>query len=278
MRIVREPLAQFLGLGTLMFGAYAWLAGDAGTDRRIVIDESRIEFLRMQFRATWNREATPEELRGLVDGAVRDEMLYREGEALGLGRDDPVVKRRIRQKYEVLAEELLAEAAPTNADLDAYLAANPERYRQPAVVGFSQVLVAASDSGDGAPDAADRIRQALERGADPSTLGLRTLLPPREEGVDLERVGRDYGQAFAEALERLPTGSWQGPVTSAYGLHLVRIEQREPGRLPALEEVRFQVARDFEDARRKRALDVKLAELGEKYDVIVEAAPPANAP
>jgi parvulin-like peptidyl-prolyl isomerase len=278
MRILREPLAQFLGLGALLFGAYAWLAGDAEADRRIVIDESRVEFLRMQYRATWNREPTPEELRGLIDSAVRDEMLYREGEALGLGRDDPVVKRRIRQKYEVLAEELLAEEAPTDADLAAYLAAHPERYRQPAVVSFAQVLVATPESGDGTANAAGRIRQALERGADPSTLSMRTLLPPREEGVDLERVGRDYGQAFAEALERLPTGSWQGPVTSAYGLHLVRIEQREPGRLPALEEVRFQVARDFEDARRKRALDVKLAELGEKYDVIVEAAPPANAP
>jgi hypothetical protein len=277
MRILREPLAQFLGLGALLFGAYAWLAGDAEADRRIVIDESRVEFLRMQYRATWNREPTPEELRNLVDSAVRDEMLYREGEALGLGRDDPVVKRRVRQKYEVLAEELLAEEAPTDADLAGYLADHPERYREPAVVSFSQVLLATPESGDAAPDAAARARQALERGADPSTLGQRTLLPPHEEAVDLERVARDYGRPFAEALERLPTGAWQGPVASAYGLHLVRIERRDPGRVPRLEEVRFQVARDFEDARRKRALDIKLAELGEKYDVIVEDAPPAPA-
>ena len=274
---LREPLVHFLVLGLALFAGYRWLGGDDGGGRRIVVDDARVAFIRAQFKTTWNRDPTDAELRGLVDGAVRDEMFYREGEALGLDRDDPVVMRRVRQKYEVFAEETMAQEAPTEADLQQWLAAHPEKYARPAVLTFTQILLVADDAKGDAGAAAESARRALARGTDPGTLGLRTMLPPREDAVGLDRVARDYGQAFADALATAPVDVWQGPVRSAYGAHLVRVESRVAGRNPALEEVRPQVMRDWEGARRERAIGAKLAELRQKYDVVIEAPLPAPA-
>lgn len=276
-RLLREPLLQFVVLGFALFAAYRLFAGDGEGGRTITIDEPRVTLMRTQFRATWSRDPTPAELRGLVDTAIRDEMLYREGESLGLGRDDPVVMRRIRQKYEVLAEELLDEAPPTDAVLAQWLATHADVYARPAVVTFSQILLMAEESNGDAGAAAEAARRTLARGADPASLGIRTMLPPHEDSIGLDRVARDYGDSFAGALRSAPVGEWQGPVQSAYGAHLARVEARIEGRTPSLAEMRPQVIRDWETARRERALDAKLAELRKKYDVVVTAALPAPA-
>lgn len=275
--LLREPLVHFLVLGLALFAGYRWLAGDDGGGRTIVVDDARVAFIRAQFKTTWNRDPTDAELRGLVDGAVRDEMFYREGEALGLDRDDPVVMRRVRQKYEVLAEEMMAQEAPTDADLGQWLATHAADYARPAVLTFTQILLTSADAAAEAGAKADAARRALVRGADPGTLGLRTMLPLHEDAVGVDRVARDYGQAFADALAAAPVDEWSGPVRSAYGAHLVRVESRVAGRNPSLEEVRPQVMRDWEGARRERAIEAKLAELRRKYDVVIEAALPAPA-
>jgi hypothetical protein len=275
--LLREPLVHFLVLGLALFAGYRWLAGDDGGGRTIVVDDARVAFIRAQFKTTWNRDPTDAELRGLVDGAVRDEMFYREGEALGLDRDDPVVMRRVRQKYEVLAEEMMAQEAPTDADLGQWLATHAADYARPAVLTFTQILLTSADAAAEAGAKADAARRALVRGADPGTLGLRTMLRLHEDAVGVDRVARDYGQAFADALAAAPVDEWSGPVRSAYGAHLVRVESRVAGRKPSLEEVRPQVMRDWAGARRERAIEAKLAELRRKYDVVIEAALPAPA-
>ena len=275
-RLLREPLLQFLVLGLALFAAYRLFAGEGEGGRTITIDEPRVALLREQFRATWSRDPTPVELHNLVDTAIRDEMLYREGESLGLGRDDPVVMRRIRQKYEVLAEELLDEAPPTDAVLEQWRVAHVTTYARPAVVTFSQILLVTEESKGDAGAAAEAARRSLAGGADAASLGIRTLLPAHEDSVGLDRVARDYGDAFADALRSAPIGEWQGPVQSGYGAHLARVETRIEGRTPPLDEIRTQVMHDWEAARRERALDAKLAELREKYDIVVTAAVPAQ--
>jgi hypothetical protein len=144
------------------------------------------------------------------------------------------------------------------------------------VVTFSQVLLVGEDAAHKAGAAADAARRTLARGADPATLGLRTLLPPHENSVGLDRLARDYGDEFANALRAAPIGEWVGPVPSGYGAHLVRIEARVEGRTPALDEIRPLVTRDWEAARRERALDAKLAELRKKYDIVVTSELPTS--
>jgi hypothetical protein len=275
-KFLREPLLHFLLIGLALFLFYGRSSPGDGDGARIVVRQAQVDALVSQHQATWNRPPTPEELSGLVEGFVRDEIQYREGRALGLDRDDPVIKRRIRQKLEVMAEESLADAAPTDAALAAYLQANPQRFQRPTIVSFQHVYF-----GAGTPASLDRrivgARAALERGADPATLGDATMLPPGADKVAIDLIGRDFGERFAREIEALPIGQWSGPVVSGFGTHLVKVSERVPAALPPLEAVRPQVAREWENDRRTRALEDDYRRLRERYEVVIEAQAPGAA-
>ncbi len=209
-----------------------------------------------------------------MDSYVRDEILYREGVTLGLDRDDAVVKRRVRQKLDVLFEESVAQQPATDADLQAYLDANPAAFRRPAVVSFDQ-LYFGSDAVT--PQRLEQARAALARGTDPATLGQATLLPAHQDAMPLDLVARDFGEQFAGQLATAPVGQWSGPVTSGFGTHLVRVSAIEQARSPALADVREAVAREWENERRTRAHAAALARLRERYEVEIQATLPQVA-
>lgn len=270
--VLREPLLHFLLLGLALFLLYGRVAV-GGDGRRIVVSQAQVDDLAAQHQKLWGRPPTPAELTGLVETFIRDEILYREGLALGLDEDDPVVKRRVRQKLEVLAEEELARGAPTDAELSALLAADPKRFTQPGAVAFEQVLFDSATTGA----ELSRALAAARRGADVTRLGRVTMLPSRVDSMPLDLVARDFGAAFATQLERVPLNEWTGPVASAFGVHLVRLRARTPPVLPPLESVRDVVAREWENARRERALAESYRRLREEYDVEIEADLPAAA-
>jgi PPIC-type PPIASE domain len=270
-RIVREPLLHFLLLGLALFAWFGRVAPDDDGARRIVVTQAQVDLLATQFAATWNRPATAQELNGLVDSFIRDEILYREGKALGLDRDDAVVKRRVRQKLDVIFEESLAQNPPTDADLEAYLRAHPDAFRRPPMVTFQQ-LYFGSEAGSEARALA--ARTALGGGADAAGLGQGTLLPGRMDDTPLDLVARDFGEQFAQQLSQLPVGEWAGPVTSGFGVHLVRIEVLQPAQSPSLPEVREVVAREWENDRRQRAQEEAFARLRAEYAVDIQASLP----
>lgn len=276
--VLREPLVHFLGIGLLLFALYALVApSDSGGDE-IVISRAMIEDIEAQHRKLWGRAPTDAERKDLIDNRIADEILYREGLAMGLDRDDAVVKRRVRQNYELIAEEE-DSVAPTEADLEAYLKANVERFRAPPIVGFQQILVPIDGSNDTVQAQIAALKKALDGGADPAARGLPTLLPARVDGMRLDLVARDFGGRFADALATLPVGSWQGPILSGYGVHLVRIDTRTPAADPVLDSVRADVLREWDNARRKQARAERLAMLRKRYTIVVEdAGEAAGAP
>jgi len=275
-RILREPLLHFLLLGLALFAYYGRVVPDDDGKRRIVVTQADVDLLATQFQGTWNRPPSPVELHGLVDSYVRDEILYREGVALGLDRDDAVIKRRVRQKLDVLFEESVAQNPATDADLQAYRDANPAAFRKPAVVSFDQIFFG-SDAVT--PQRLEQARAALARGADPGTLGQATLLPSHQDAMPLDLIARDFGEKFAAQLAKTPVGEWSGPVTSGFGTHLVRVSAIEPAQLPTLADVRDVVAREWENERRKQAHADALAKLREQYQVEIQAAlPPVPSP
>lgn len=271
-RLLREPLVHFLAIGLFLFGLYALVAPPDTGGARIVISANVIADLKASHEKLWGRPPTEAELRGLIEARVNDEILYREGLALGLDRDDAVIKRRVRQKYELIAEEEDG-AAPSEADLAAYLRANPDRFRAPPNVAFTQVLLPEAGSAADIEARADQLKAALAGGADPATTGKPTLLPGHVDGMALDLVARDFGERFAAALATVPEGAWAGPVASAYGLHLVRVERRTPASAPSLDAVRAEVQREWENERRLKARAARLADLRARYDVDIEGAP-----
>jgi len=267
-----ESLSHALAFSPVFLASY-WLLADHGVaPERIVIDGGEAASIRAQFRGNWNRNPTPEEMNGLVEPIVREEILNREAASLGLGRGDPTAASRVRQKYEALADARLAARAPTEEELAGWLALHAGDYARPATVTYSQLLlVAAGTPGDPAA-AAQRARIRLDRGVRRARIGLRTELPARGTRVGLDEVALKYGDDFANVLAHLPVGVWLGPVESRYGAHLVRLEAIVPGATPSIDDVRSQVMRDFEMDRRRRALDAALREMRWRYQVVVERA------
>jgi hypothetical protein len=272
-RWLREPLLHFLLLGGLLFALYGALAPASNTAQTIVVSRTLVDDLIAQHQSTWMRPPKPHELDGLIATYVRDEMLYREGLALGLDRDDAVIKRRVRQKLEVITEEQLAATVPDDAALTAYLSANAARFSRPAVLSFEQITLDGSASPARLEQALTAARAALQRGAAAQTLGLRTLLPAQQSQVSLDWVVRDFGQAFADQLVQLPVGEWAGPVASGIGVHLVRVTERTAGGLPPLAAVRTQVAREWQNTQRERSREQHYQALRTRYAVVVEPAP-----
>jgi hypothetical protein len=271
-RLLAEPLVHFLGIGVLLFLLYALVApADTGGDR-IVVSREMIASLAAQHERARGRQPSEAELGQLVDRWVADEIVYREGVAMGLDRDDAVIKRRVRQKYDLIAEEA-ASAVPTEADLEAYLAAHPERFREPPRVSFTQVVVPSEGDDVAVAARVGSMRAALEGGAPAEAVGQATLLPLRSKDVSVDRVAAEFGEGFAGALAPLPEGRWQGPVLSTYGLHLVRIDGRTAAESPRLAEVRAAVQREWENERRMRARDAREQELRARYEVVIEEEP-----
>ena len=271
--VLGEPLLHFLMIGIALFVIYQWKAPVDSDRRRIVITQGVVDDLVTQHVAAKGREPSSTELNHLIESYVRDEILYREGVKLGLDRDDIVVKRRVRQKIELIAEEDASTRTPTDADLSAYQAAHQARFVQPAVLTFEQVFLGPRTSGPAIVQAVAVAREALRDGTDLEALGTPTLLPLRMTHTPADLVARDFGDAFAAALESVPVGEWMGPIDSSFGVHYVRVSNRTPAAAPPLAAVRDQVVREWENERRQRARTDAYAKMRGDYEVSIEAKP-----
>jgi len=266
-------MLHFLVIGMALFIAYRWKAPADSGGRRIIVTQGVIDDLVTQHAAAKGREPSTNELNHLIESYVRDEILYREGVKLGLEHDDIVVKRRVRQKIEMIAEEDASTRVPTDADLSAYLTANQARFVQPAILTFEQVFLGPPTSGPGVVHAVAVTRERLRSGDDPEELGKPTLLPHRMTRTAADLVARDFGPSFAATLEKVPVGEWVGPIGSSFGAHYVRVSDRTPASAPQLDAVRDHVVREWENERRQRARNDAYAKMRADYQVSIEAEP-----
>lgn len=275
-RLLQEPLLHFLMLGALLFALYAWLNRDSlPGGGEIVVDRPRVEALAGEFQRTWQRPPSREELKGLVDAWVRDEMMYREGLAAGLERDDDVVRRRVVQKMGFLNEGMVADV-PTEAELQRWLDAHADRYLLAPRYSLRQVYFDRNRHGEDLAHDMTVAQDALQRDSN-ARAGDASMLPPELVDTSADEIARTFGAKFAGTLGSMPDGRWAGPVESSFGLHIVRIDARTPGRVPTLAQVRREVERDLISARSRQADDAFHAALGKRYTVRIEADPDADA-
>ncbi len=279
MRLLREPFLHFLLLGAGLFGLFH-LANrrDTRDPVAIVVSTGRIEHLTATFIRTWRRPPTPHELQSLIDDDVREEVLYREALALGLDRDDTIVRRRLRQKMEFLAESAAAEVEPREEELAAYLGHHADAYRVPDRFSFRQIYLDPQRHAERLPSEVERIRAALANGTADAALGDASLLPSGFHDVTAREASATFGEDFAARLIDLPVGRWEGPVASGYGVHLVHVDARTPGRNATLDEVRDAVRRDWANERRIAATDAQVRRLLERYRIDIERPDSGVAP
>lgn len=278
-KLLREPLLHFLLLGAAIFAAYSFMTERSSAEPgKIVITRGQVENLAVVFARTWQRPPTEQEMTGLVRDRVREEVYYREGMALGLDKDDTVIRRRLRQKMEFVSNDLAAQTEPTDAELNAYLQAHADKFRVEQRFTFRQVyLNPDKHRANLAGDAAQLLAQLKRSGdkADVSVLGDTFMLEQDFKALPAGQVAKLFGEAFAAKLEGLQPGQWQGPVESGFGVHLVKVSERSAGRLPALADVREAVRREWDNARRQDANEKFFQDLMKRYVVTIEQPTPA---
>lgn len=273
-RLLREPLLQFLALGAILFALYG-LAGkrSAEAPEKIVVSASRIANLGDGFARTWRRPPSEQELRGLIEDYVRDEVFYREGRAAGLDRDDVIIRRRVRQKMEFFAEDM-SVPEPSDEQLRAYLTSNPERFRAEDQITFHQVFLSATRRANTIESDSKQVASVLARAdgaVDATALGDPFLLGEEFRGLSPSKVTSIFGESFAKRISAMETGRWQGPVGSGFGQHFVFISERVSGGPSSLDDVRPAVRREWTNAQRLEAEQKLYAALRKRYEIVVEA-------
>lgn len=203
------------------------------------------------------------------------EALFQEALSLGMERSDLVVRRRLIQRMRLAIEAGAQADEPTEAELAAYLEGHQDRFRSPPRVGFSHVFVDPARHGSSAGAEARMLLARLRTEAHGAGAGEDLgdpFLMPRDDALRCEReLAKLFGPEFARRVMDLTPGSWEGPLPSSHGLHLVRVRERTPGEPLPLASVRNQVRDALLAERGERALERAVEELRDHYQVSVAA-------
>jgi hypothetical protein len=278
-RLFTEPLVQFLIIGACIYGAFA-LFGTPEEDYRdttIRVDANRIDSFIGQWESRWNRPPTRQEIDGIIQQYVREDILYRQAVAMGLNEDDPITRRRMAQKLEFLTSDLAMMKQPAEGELEQYFQDNQAKYRAPDQISFSQVFFD-PDARDEATldDAAEvlvQLRSAGEPDAQTLEAGDRFMLQGYFPSVTEAEIGRTMGSGFAEAVMQLDPGQWHGPVLSGYGVHLVYVYDFQAAPPPVFEDVQATVLEDWHAVQREQFNADFFEALKNNYEIIIDEVP-----
>jgi peptidyl-prolyl cis-trans isomerase C len=275
-----QPLVQFLVLGAVFYGLYAWMGGggDGEEDKVIRVTVADVSRLDAGWQARFNRPPTKEELAGLVREHVQEIALYRHAVAMGLDQNDTVIRRMLGQKLQTLTQNLVElSLSPSEQELRSYFEANSERYRLPSLITFTQVFVDPDKRGNETLRDAEEILGRLRALGEPTEglegLGDRFMLQRYYPRKDQGEISRLFGQGFAEPLFELSPGEWHGPVLSGYGVHLVYVHDLEEAPMPEFSAVQEQVKQDWVDERRRELQEQYVNEVLARYEVVFEEPP-----
>jgi peptidyl-prolyl cis-trans isomerase C len=275
-QLLSEPLLHFLVVGALLFGGYHVFSPEpeqVAGPQRIELTTDDIRQLALTWLAQGRPEPSPDELRSLVDQKVTEEILFREAVALGLDRDDQIIKRRLAQKMDFLAADLAALEEPTDNQLSEWYSKHSDRFVLPPHASFRHLYFSPDKRGGAAhDDAAAALAVLAGKPADsPDGKALADTFMLRNYYGDStpQQTAKEFGPAFATTLFGLKPGSWQGPVKSGYGWHLVWIDSLEAGRVPPYEEVKPDVKSAWLDDRYQEVKRSALEEMRRRYTVVV---------
>jgi peptidyl-prolyl cis-trans isomerase C len=278
-RWLREPLLHFLAIGLAVFAVYRAISPEPDRregSNRIEVTEADLDQLAIAWRAQWRRPPTPEEMRGLLEAKIREEMLYREALALGLEKGDTIVMRRLAQKMEFLAEDVAAVREPQIDELRAWFEKNRERFALPALMSFRHLYFSFDQRHERARDDAVRsLEMLVGKSADaPETENLADPFMYQDYYGDRlpEQVAGEFGSKFAEALFELKPGAWRGPIESGFGWHLIWIDSMTPGRVPAFEDVEALAKSDWITEQRAEAKRQMFEAMRARYEVVLPKA------
>ena len=278
MKLFREPLLHFLAIGAAIFVLYGFMGQQDAEEqeRAITITAGEIGWLTDTWQKRWNRPPTAEEKEGLIKQYLREMILSREAVAMGLDKDDIVIRRRLAQKLEFLTQDLMSPQPPSEEELRTYFEKHMDRYQPPGLITMTQVFFDPDKRGDRTLQDAEATKAKLiamnQPPRDARSFGdpfmLQSYYPERSEAG----LAKLFGRGFAEPVFELEPQQWHGPVLSGYGTHLVYVHDRRESEPPRFEDVEVQVRQDWENDKRGQLNEQFIASLMGRYDVTIEDA------
>ena len=278
-RLFTEPLIQFLIIGAAIYGAYAMFATpeEDFRDTLVHVDSNRINAFISEWESRWNRPPTREEIDGLIQSYIKEDVLYRQAVAMGLNEDDPITRRRMAQKLEFLTSDLAMMVQPEEGVLEQYFEDNSEAYQTPDLMTFSQVFFDPDSREDNTLEDAAEALVILQAAGEPTEESMQVgdgfMLQSDFVSVTPQEAARQMGTGFVEAVVQLEPGSWHGPVLSGYGVHLVYVYNHEKSPPPVFEDVQAAVLENWQLEQREQFNAVFLENLKTRYEIVIDEIP-----
>jgi len=284
-RWLREPLLQFLIVGVLLFALWKIVGPPANDPRpanRIVLTDDDLKQLASTWMLAGRAAPSAKQMQSLINDRVREEVLYREALALGLDKDDTIVKRQLARKMEFLAEDVSKLEVPQSGELKVWFEKNKERFAQPPRVSFRHIYFSPDRRGAAArADAEGALGRLAGKPIDAPAVaaaGDPFMFQQYYGDRSFDEIARQFGPQFARALLDVKPGAWEGPVASGYGWHVVFAESLTPQRIPEFEDIEAEVKSAWvEDRRievRARLYEAMLA----RYEVVLPSGDPPVMP
>ncbi|WP_130931571.1 peptidylprolyl isomerase [Pseudomonas sp. Sample_24] len=268
-RCLRQPLLHFLLGGFALFMLYGGLQRSTVNQdpQRIEITPEVVQRIAISWLARWQRSPSELQMQGLIDEYVKEEILYREALKLGLDKDDTIIRRRLAQKMDFLAEDVASLREPAPGVLETWYQQHQEQYAPPPLATFHHVFFAADKRGANAQ--ADALA-ALSRLTDKNSgAGDGFLFKNAYTEQSQDQVARVFGSTFALSLFKQTPGRWVGPVESGFGWHLLWIDALATPPAPPFETVAQQVKSDWLSEQRSASKRSSFDALKARYEVVM---------
>ena len=273
-RLFREPLLQFLLLGSLIFAVDAWLNGGDGPadDYRIHVTAQHIDALKAAFKSEKQRMPNDAELQLRLQQWLDEQILYQQAKALGLDQRDVIVRRQMVQKMRFLLADATPIPEPGLEDLQAFLDEHAERYGHSPSLSFEQVFLSRGKRGDAMGQAVRDVLSHLQNHPDDfQGQGDAFAAGQVITALDEATLRNEFGRDFYQRIVGLEDGQWQGPIASNLGLHMLRITQRSAFQPAQLSEVRERLENDWRVEQREQVNAEAMRQLREQFQIEYEA-------
>ena len=271
--LLREPLFHFLLIGAVFFFVFSQMnTGEDENSPQIIITKAKIETLANAFAKAKGRLPTPQEMKKQLEYDIREQVLYREAMAMGLDKDDIIIRRRLTQKMKYLFNDLSIVSKASEEELKKFVGEHPSKFMIPATISFAQVYFEPSEHETTLLEDANVLLEKLRISTIQESIGLgdRSLLPYDFKNERKSDIRSMFGDTFMDQAFRASTNTWEGPFNSAYGLHLIYIHKRTEDHLPPLADIRERAQREWMSLKQHEANEIFYQSLYQRYEIIVD--------
>lgn len=272
-KLLREPLLHFLFLGAGIFFFYAqFYASQENSEQKIIITKAKIETLANAFIKAKGRAPTADEMQKQLEYSIREQVLYREAIAMGLDKEDTIIQRRLAQKVKYLFNDLSIIDKASDKQLETFIQEHPSKFIKPAMISFSQIYFDPKEHNDSLNKNAQSLVEKLRKGTikNSISLGDRSLLPYEFNNERKSDIISMFGNAFMTQAFSASNHKWEGPFSSAYGLHLIYIHKKTEAQLPKLAKIRAKVQREWISMKQYEANEIFYQSMYKNYKIIID--------